>query len=175
MVEDLTTTARDTAARVIAIFVDDRLKALPLPEGFWDDDYVLGFLMCSAVQLTQARHGDDLEPMAAADATFEALSEASGKGIEAVKDRVGVLQNAGSTDYLHAMMLADKLVRFIAGSTTAALDPVVLAARERTRGMYEDGLLDAETVPEDAALRGVLVTTLFTDVVMERFAPQPGA
>lgn len=175
MIEDLTTQARDTAERVIAIFVDDRLKALPLPEGFWDDDYVLGFLMCSAVQLTQARHGDDLNPLAAADAIFAVLGEASGEGPDAVKERVGVLQNSGSLDYLEAMKLADKLVRFISGSTMAALDPVILKARDQARLMFEDGSLDPEKVPADAALRGVLVNTLFTQVVKERFNIDAGA
>lgn len=175
MIEDLTTQARDTAERVIAIFVDDRLKALPLPDGFWDDDYVLGFLMCCAVQLTQARHGDDLNPLAAADATFAVLGEASGSGPDAVKERVGALQNSGSLDYLEAMKQADKLVRFISGSTMAALDPVVLQAREQARLMFEDGSLDSETVPADAALRGVLVNNLFTQVVKERFDIDAGA
>lgn len=169
MTDDLKGQARETAARVIAIFVDERLKALPLPEGFWNDDYVLGFLMCSGVQLTQARYGEDVDPLVAADATFEALAEASGKDIQAVKDRVGVLQNSGSADYLHAMKLADKLVRFISGSVTAGLDPVVLKAREQVRQMYDAGTLDPEKVPEDAALRGVLVRNLFTDEVMKRF------
>lgn len=175
MIEDLTTEARDTAERVIAIFVDDRLKAMPLPEGFWEDDYVLGFLMCSALQLTQARHGDNLDPLAAADAAFQVLGEASGSGIEAVKDRVGVLQNSGSLDYLQAMKMADKLVRFVSGSTTAALDPVVLAAREQTRQMFADGSLDPDKVSEDAALRGILVNNLFTDVIRERFKIEAGA
>ncbi|MBE9552822.1 MAG: hypothetical protein IMF05_05085 [Proteobacteria bacterium] len=175
MIEDLTTEVRDTAERVIAIFVDDRLKAMPLPEGFWEDDYVLGFLMCSALQLTQARHGDNLDPLAAADAAFQVLGEASGTGIEAVKDRVGVLQNSGSLDYLQAMKMADKLVRFISGSTMAALDPVVLAAREQTRQMFADGSLDPDKVSEDAALRGILVNNLFTDVIRERFKIEAGA
>lgn len=175
MIEDLTTEARDTAERVIGIFVDDRLKAMPLPDGFWDDDYVLGFLMCSALQLTQARHGDNLDPLAAADATFDALGEASGNGAEVVKERVGVLQNSGSLEYLEAMKLADKLVRFIAGSTTAALDPVVLKAREQVRQMFAEGILDPDKVPEDAALRGILVNNLFTDVIRERFNIEAGA
>jgi len=175
MIEDLTTEARDTARQVIGIFVDDRLKAMPLPDGFWNDDYVLGFLMCSAVMLTEARHGDGLEQLAAADATFEALGELSGNGAGAVKDRVGELQNSGSRDYLQAMKLADKLVRFISGSTTAALDPVVLKAREEAQRMYRVGNLDPETVPEDAAVRGILVTSLFTDVVRERFGIEAGA
>lgn len=175
MIEDLTTGARDTAQRVIEIFVDDRLKAMPLPEGFWDDDYVLGFLMCSAVMLTEARHGDKLEQLAAADATFQALGEMSGKGEAAVKDRVGVLQNSGSADYLYGMKLADKMVRFIAGSTTAALDPVVLTAREQARLMYAEGILDPEKVPEDAAVRGILVNNLFTDMVKERFKIEAGS
>ena len=169
MTEDLTPDPKDTAERIIAIFVDDRLKALPLPEGFWEDDYVLGFLMCGAVMLTEARHGDELEQLAAADATFEALGEMSGKGTEAMKDRVGELQNSGSLVYLDAMKMADKLVRFISGVTMAALDPVVLKAREQALGMFADGSLDPEVVPEDAAVRGVLVNHLFTDVVKERF------
>lgn len=174
MTEDLSMEARETAARVIDIFVDEELKASPLPDGFWDDDYVLGFLMCSAVQLTQARYGDDLEPLEAAEATFEVLGEASGKGIEAVKDRVGALQNSGSGDYLEAMKLADKMVRYISGSTTAALDPVVLKAREQARQMYQNGTLDPESVPENAALRGLLVNNLFTDVVRQRFGIEAG-
>lgn len=169
MTEKVAADARDTAARVISIFVDDKLKATPLPEGFWEDDYVLGFLMCSALQLTQARHGDDVDPLEAADATFEALAEASGNDVEAVKDRVGVLQNSGSRDYLEAMKLADKLVRFVSGSATAALDPVVLKAREQVSEMYEDGSLDREKVPEAAALRGLLVNNLFISVVRKRF------
>jgi len=173
MTDDLAGEARETAARVIAIFVDDRLKSLALPEGFWDDDYVLGFLMCAAVQLTQARYGDDVDPLVAAAATFEAMAEASDRDVQAIKDRVGVLQNSGSADYLYAMKLADKLVRFISGSVTAGLDPVVLTAREQVRQMYEDGVLDPETVPEDAALRGVLVRNLFTDRIMERFSLAP--
>lgn len=169
MSEDSLAEARDTATRVIDIFVDEQLKATSLPDGFWEDDYVLGFLLCSALQLTQARHGDDVEPLEAADATFEALAEASGSGVDAVKERVGVLQNSGSADYLEAMKLADKLVRFISGSTTAALDPVVLKAREQVRQMYEDGSLDREKVPETAALRGLLVNNLFTSIVRKRF------
>lgn len=170
MNEDLAGEARETAARVISIFVDDKMRSQPLPDRFWDDDYVLGFLMCAAVQLTQARHGEDLDPLIAAGATFEAISEISGRGVQAVKDRVGVLQNSGSAEYLHAMKLADKLVRFISGSVTAALDPVVLTAREQVRRMYDDGVLDPDQVPEDAALRGVLVRNLFTDTVAERFS-----
>ena len=174
MTDDRTVEAKDTAIEVIAIFVDDRLKTQPLPDGFWDDDYVLGFLMCSALQLTQARFGDDLDPLAAADATFQALGEVSGNGPEAVKERVGMLQNSGSPDYLQAMLLADKLVRFISGSTTAALDPVVLKAREQAHAMFADGSLDAEKISEEAALRGVLVTNLFTEVVRKRFQVEAG-
>jgi hypothetical protein len=174
MIEDLTMEARDTAARVIAIFVDDHLRALPPPDGFWNDAYVLGFLMCGAVLLTEARHGEALDQLAAADATFEALGELSGNGVEAVKDRVGELQNSGSRDYLEAMKMADKLVRFISGSTTAALDPVVLKAREQALGMYREGGLDPDRMPEDAAIRGILVNTLFTDVVKERFNIEAG-
>lgn len=169
MTEDLTADARGTAAQVISIFVDDRLKASPLPAGFWDDDYVLGFLMCCAIEMTQAQFGDAIEPMAAADAAFEVLAAESGSDIEAVKARVGVLQNTGSADYLHGMKLADKLVRYISGSATAALDPVVLNAREQARQLYENGSLDRDKVPEEAALRGVLVATLFTNVVRQRF------
>ena len=66
-------------------------------------------------------------------------------------------------------------MRFISGSTTAALDPVVLKAREQARQMYESGSLDPETIPEDAALRGILVNNLFTDVVKERFKIEAGA
>ena len=54
-------------------------------------------------------------------------------------------------------------------STTAALDPVVLKAREQVRQMFADGSLDPDKVPEDAALRGILVNNLFTVVVKERF------
>lgn len=168
MTDDRTVEAKDTAIEVIAIFVDDRLKTQPLPDGFWDDDYVLGFLMCSALQLTQARFGDDLDPLAAADATFQALGEVSGNGPEAVKERVGELQNSGSLDYLQAMTCADKLVRFVFGSATAALDPIIQKARDQARAMLADGSLDPETISEDAALRGVLVNTLFTTVVRER-------
>ena len=81
-----------------------------------------------------------------------------------------MLQNEGDLEYLDAMKAADKLVRFIAGSATARLDPVVLAAREKAVRMREDG-----SISEEAALRAVLVNTLFTEVVMERFDGAAGA
>jgi hypothetical protein len=167
--------ARETADEVIAVFVDDRMRAIPPTDGFWEDPYVLGFLLCAALQLTQGRHGDDLEPIAAADLVLHALGDASGAGVDQMKDRVGVLQNEGDLEYLDAMKAADKLVRFIAGSGASHLDPVVLAAREKAVRMREDGSLDPDTVSEEAALRAVLVNTLFTEVVMGRFDGTAGA
>jgi len=169
MSESIEAQARATANEVIGVFVDDRMRAIPDADGFWEDAYVLGFLLCAALQLTQGRHGDDLEPIAAADAVLHALGDASGAGVDDMKDRVGVLQNEGNLEYLGAMKAADKLVRFIAGSATARLDPLVLAAREKAVRMREDGSLDPDKVSEEAALRGVLVNTLFTEVVMARF------
>jgi hypothetical protein len=51
---------------------------------------------------------------------------------------------------------------------------VILAAREQATRMRADGSLDPDKVSEEAALRGVLVNTLFTAVVMERFDPPTG-
>ncbi len=170
MSEPIEAQARQTANEVIDVFVDDRMRALPASDGFWEDAYVLGFLLCAALQLTQGRHGDDLEPIAAADAVLHALGDASGAGVDWMKDRVGVLQNEGDRDYLNAMTAADKLVRFIAGSAASRLDPMVVKARETAVRMREDGSLDPDKVSEEAALRGVLVDTLFTRVVRERFA-----
>lgn len=161
--------AQATAGEVISAFVDERLKAIPTSDGFWEDPYVLGFLLCAALQLTQGRHGEDLEPIAAADAVLHALGDTSGAGVDEVKDRVGALQNEGNLQYLNAMMAADKLVRFIAGSTASQLDPVVVAARKKAARMREEGLLDPNKVSEDAALRAILVDSLFTDVVRARF------
>jgi len=41
--------------------------------------------------------------------------------------------------------------------------------------MYAEGILDPEKVPEDAAVRGILVNNLFTDMVKERFKIEAGA
>ncbi|MDH3228951.1 MAG: hypothetical protein OEN55_04070 [Alphaproteobacteria bacterium] len=169
MSETIEAQARNTAHEVIAVFVDDRMRAIPVSDGFWEDAYVLGFLLCAVLQLTQGRHGDDLEPITAADAVLHALGDASGAGVDQMKDRVGVLQNEGNLEYLDAMKAADKLVRFIAGSAASQLDPVVLTARQQALRMREDGSLDPDTVSEEAALRAVLVNTLFTEVVMGRF------
>lgn len=169
MTDSIEAQARQTATEVIAVFVDDRMRAIPVAHGFWDDAYVLGFLLCAALQLTQGRHGDDLEPIAAADAVLHALGDASGAGVDHMKQRVGVLQNDGDLDYLGAMKAADKLVRFIAGSATARLDPVVLEARQAAVRMREDGSLDPAKISEEAALRAVLVDTLFTQVVRGRY------
>ena len=174
MSDSIESQARETADEVIAVFVDDRMRAIPAADGFWEDAYVLGFLLCAALQLTQGRHGDDLEPIAAADAVLHALGDASGAGVDQIKDRVGILQNAGDLEYLGAMRAADKLVRFIAGSAASQLDPVVLAAREKAVRLREDGSLDPDKVSEEAALRGVLVNTLFTQVVMDRFEGPAG-
>ncbi len=174
MSESIEAQARETANEVIDVFVDDRMRAIPAADGFWEDAYVLGFLLCAALQLTQGRHGDDLEPIAAADAVLHALGDASGAGVDRMKDRVGVLQNEGNREYLDAMKAADKLVRFIAGSAASRLDPVVLRARETALRMREDGTLDPDKVTEEAALRGVLVDTLFTRVVRERFQASAG-
>jgi len=175
MSDSIEAQARETANEVIAVFVDDQMRAIPASDGFWEDAYVLGFLLCAALQLTQGRHGDDLEPIAAADAVLHALGDASGAGVDEVKNRVGALQNEGDLEYLGAMKAADKLVRFIAGAGASHLDPVVLAARETAVRMREDGSLDPDKVSEEAALRGVLVKTLFTEVVMGRFVGAAGA
>ncbi|UCH73990.1 MAG: hypothetical protein JSU82_17005 [Rhodospirillales bacterium] len=169
MSDSIESQARETANEVIGVFVDDRMSAISEAAQFWDDAYVLGFLLCATLQLTQGRHGADLEPIAAADAVLHALGDASGAGVGPIKDRVGVLQNEGNLEYLNAMKAADKLVRFIAGSSASRLDPVVVAAREKAVRMRADGSLDPDKVSEDAAWRGVLVDTLFTDVVMDRF------
>lgn len=170
MSESIEAQARATAQEVIRAFVGDQLKPLAVVDGFWDDAYVVGFLLCAALQLTQGRHGDDLNPIAAADAVLHALGDASGGGVTQMKDRVGVLQNEGNLDYLSAMKAADKLVRFIAGSASSRLDPVVVAARKVAVRLREDGTLDTDKISEEAALRAVLVNTLFTEVVIKRFA-----
>ena len=174
MKETIEDQARGTADEVIAVFVDDRMKAIPASDGFWEDPYVLGFLLCAALQLTQGRHGEDLEPIAAADAVLHALGDASGSGVDHMKARVGVLQNEGNLEYLDAMKAADTLVRFVTGSAVGRLDPVILAAREQAIRMRSDGSLDPDKVSEEAALRGVLVNTLFTEVVMGRFGAPTG-
>lgn len=175
MGDSIETQAQETATEVVAVFLDDRMKAIPESEGFWEDPFVLGFLLCVSLQLTQGRHGDELEPIVAADAALQALGDISGAGIDGMKDRVGVLQDSGNADYFSAMKSADKLVRFIGGSSASRLDPVVQAAREKAEAMRAEGLLDTEKVSEEAALRGVLVNTLFTEVVTERFGLAAGA
>lgn len=160
--------AKSTADEVIGIFVDDSLRSLALPDDFWDDAYVLGFLLCAGLQLTQGRHGNDLTPLAAAEATFDALGDASGRGAEGIKNRVGELQNTAEADYLQAMLSADKLVRLIAGATGMERDPVIVAARERMLKDMEAGFLGAD-MSEERALQVTLLATLFTDVVIDRF------
>lgn len=169
MTGTIDTQARATAEQVIEVFVDDRLKALPLPAGFWDDAYVLGFLMCATIQMTQGRHGDALEPLAVVEATFEALGAMSGKGTEAVKTRVGECQDAADADYLRAMVSADKLVRHVTGASAMRDDPLIAAIREKTVQLIESGAFGDHEITEESAMRAVLVTTLFTEVVMERF------
>lgn len=169
MSDSMETQARETAEEIVSVFVDDRMKEIPESEGFWEDPYVLGFLLCVSLQLTQGRHGDDLEPIVAADAALQALGDLSGTSIDDMKDRIGVLQDSGDADYFKAMKSADKLVRFIGGSTASRMDPVVVAAREKAEAMRAEGSLDEDKVSEATALRGVLVDTLFTEVVMERF------
>lgn len=168
MTETTLADARSTADEVIGIFVDDSLKQRELPADFWEDAFVLGFLLCVGLQLTQGRHGSDLTPLGAAEATFDALGDASGMGTAAIKDRVGELQNTAEADYLQAMLSADKLVRFISGATGMQQDPVVVHARERMRQDMEAGLFGAD-MSEERALQVTLLTTLFTDVVVDRF------
>lgn len=162
-----------TATKVVEIFVDDSLKALPLPETFWNDAYVLGFLMCAAIQMTQGRYGDALQPIDAAEAAFRAIAESAGRDVQALKDRVGVFQNEGDRDYLQAMLAADKLVRYVTGSAMMDADPVIVAARERTAELIATGIFGDGTVSEEAAVRATLLTTLFTDVVHSRFGLSP--
>jgi hypothetical protein len=98
MSESIEAQARETADEVIAVFIDDRMRAIPASDGFWEDPYVLGFLLCAALQLTQGRHSEDLEPIAAADAVLHALGDASGAGVDQMKDWVGALQNEGNLE-----------------------------------------------------------------------------
>lgn len=168
MTETTKAEAKTTADEVIGIFVDDNLKNLNLPDDFWDDAYVLGFLLCVGLQLTQGRHGNGLTPLGAAEATFDALGDASGLGADAIKDRVGELQNTAEADYLQAMLSADKLVRFIAGAAGMQRDPVIASAQERMRKDMEAGLF-GDDMSEERALQVTLLTTLFTDVVVDRF------
>lgn len=169
MSDGIETEARATACKVIDIFVDDRLKNLPLPDAFWEDAYVLGFLMCAAIQMTQGRYGDALEPLAAAEATFQALGDMSGLGAEAIKTRVGECQDSGDTDYLKAMVSADKLVRYVTGAGTIAYDPLILEVRAQADRMIAEGAFGEGEISAESAMRATLMTTLFTDVVMERF------
>lgn len=169
MTEPIETEAKATAGKVIDIFVDDRLKSLPLPDAFWEDAYVLGFLMCAAIQMTQGRYGEELEPLAAAEATFQALGDMSGLGADAIKTRVGECQDGGNADYLKAMVSADKLVRYVTGASSMAHDPLIMAVRDKADRMIEAGAFGDGEISPESAMRATLMTTLFTDVVMDRF------
>lgn len=174
MTEAIETEAKATAGKVIDIFVDDRLKSLPLPETFWEDAYVLGFLMCAAMQMTQGRYGDELEPLLAAEATFQALGDVSGLGTETIKTRVGECQDGEDTDYFQAMISADKLVRYVTGSGNMTHDPLIAAVREKTDRLIDSGAFGDGEVSTESAMRATLMTTLFTDVVMDRFGIAAG-
>lgn len=168
MTDAIQTEAKATAEQVIGVFVDDGLRAASPPETLWNDAYVLGFLMCAGIQMTQGRHGDDLEPLDAAEATFAAIGDASGLGTDAIKSRVGECQDGGDTDYVKAMVAADKLVRYVAGTTNMEHDPLIVAVRERANGLIDAGAFGDGDVSEESAMRVTLLTALFTDIVKDR-------
>ncbi len=173
MTDAIETEAKATAQEVIGVFVDDGLRAASPPETLWNDAYVLGFLMCAGIQMTQGRHGDDLEPLDAAEATFEAIGDVSGLGTDAIKARVGECQDDGDTDYIKAMVAADKLVRYVAGTVNMEHDPLIAAVRERAAGLIDAGAFGEGDVSEETAMRVTLLTALFTDVVKDRLGIEP--
>lgn len=138
-----------------------------VPEGFWEDAYVLGFLNgCIGIMAKMATRGkiDGGDLGQVMIGVFDAIS--GGQGSE-IATRVIPLQESEDTEFLRGVTSAAKTISVAYGFPDYDTDPDVVAARRLAKSMSSVSSIFAG--PSEAAqVAGALHKMLFFNVVRDR-------
>jgi hypothetical protein len=158
--------ATRTAVEAVLPFIRVLKMTDGIPDGFWDDPYVLGIVSGSisifAKLSTNGRiAGDDLG--AVLIDTFSIISEQD--GVPIIR-RVLAFQDASDPDFLLGVKNADKMVSYAYGDTGYDNDPDVIHAKRIAKATAS--LQITGPISPDAAIAGALQQILFYDMVRKR-------
>lgn len=165
-----------TAVEAIGPLLDAVAEMGPVPDAFWADTYVIGYLAGVGGSAVEEATGGALSEKDTSEAAFEAVAEVSGRESAAiwllVQDAEGVLD-----ENFEAGFDAAALVMAVAwGVPDVEEEDLVKEARAFVAANAAD--LDAEGAPPDPTDRAVLAlqTMLFFGYVQNQFyAPDTGA
>ncbi len=172
--QDIDSEAMERATGAVRFFVERISNTVGLPDGFWDDPYVFGFLIGAGILAASGARGGGVAGHTAAQAGIAAVSLVSGLEQAAVTQQLSAVQDSEDADYVRGITSAQKLMAVAAGYRGLDDDPDVIAARERAEELYSPEVLGEEDISEDGKLIGALQITLFVEVVIERFGIELG-
>lgn len=134
-----------------------------LPPGFWDDAYVLGYLMGTATHFARLVNPDGMKDEDLGMVLIAALRKLSGSDAEAITDRILQLQEVRERDFKRAVDASEKPIAWIYEIVPMEHDKLV---RDATR--IEAATLPGGEKPERSAIAWRLHQMLFYDEIDKR-------
>jgi hypothetical protein len=139
-----------------------------LPDGFWDDAFVLGFLGGCVLKSAPSKGLALLKPDLLLGVMSRVLANLSGREAAEMERRILELHDR-DRDFRRGADNADKILSITWGLPGYDDDPDILDGHQRALDMREAGFfLDGE-VSEQKALVAALQLSLFREVVFDRF------
>lgn len=170
---DVDSEAMERATGAVRFFVERVSDTVGLPEGFWEDPYVFGFLVGAGILAAAGAGGGAAPGHTAAQAGIAAVAVVSGLEQAVITKQLAAVQDDEDADYIRGIGNAQKLMAVVAGYGGLEDDPDIVAARERAEEIYTPEVLGDREVSEEAKLLGALQLTLFDEVVLGRFGLEP--
>lgn len=134
-----------------------------LPQGFWNDAYVLGFINGCIVLFAKRSAGGNLAGETLGMVIMDAFPLISGADRTVIANRVIELQQIRQADFLRGFENAYKCIMYGFDPNAFQDDPDVIAAKALAAKMPSMGVTDA-----NAQVGGALIQMLFYKDVRQR-------
>jgi hypothetical protein len=152
------------ARQAVEPLVDTFRRTGGLPDGFWDDPYVFGYMGGTAAMAARLAAGGGLDDDTLGEVVLTVLHESSARERDWLASRAETLHGAGDESFAEGQRNAEKVMAVAMGGRQFDKDMDVRAARDLVRRMREMKLLQKDAEPR-ADVAACLQTLLLFDRV----------
>ncbi|MEQ8369395.1 MAG: hypothetical protein RIE31_06530 [Alphaproteobacteria bacterium] len=156
--------AAAAARQAVAPLVDTFRRTGGLPDGFWDDAYVFGYMGGTAAMAARLAAGGSLDEETLGEVVLSVLEECAGRDRDWLAGRAEALHGAADAAFAEGRRNAEKVMTVAMGGRQFDKDPDVRAARDLVQRMRAMKLLQKNAEPR-ADVAACLQTLLLFDRV----------